>query len=389
MIPVEEATKILEGIKTFPEAEEIPLENALNRILAQDVLSSIDMPPFPKSAMDGYALRADDNSERFRIVEVIPAGYVPRRAIGPGQCAKIMTGGMLPQGADRVVKKEVTSEADGYMTIIGQDNIQNICFQGEDISVGDLVLTKGSRLRPQEIAVAASMGLAKIKVFRQPEVGIMATGSEIIQPGRKLKRGQIYDSNTFSLTAQVKQTGAVVKSRQTAVDKPQEIRHWLKELLDICDVVLVSGGVSVGDYDYVPSILKELGAKLHFEKIAIKPGKPTVFGTREKTFVFGVPGNPVSTFVIFELFIKPLLLRMMGHEWQPVIIKGILAQEIRRKRTERAAYYPVVYKEGQVYPLPYHGSAHIHALTRANGLICLARGQQKIAAGSTVDVRQI
>jgi len=232
-----------------------------------------------------------------------------------------------------------------------------------------------------------------------PEVGIMATGSEIIQPGRKLKRGQIYDSNTFSLTAQVKQTGAVVKSRQTAVDKPQEIRHWLKELLDICDVVLVSGGVSVGDYDYVPSILKELGAKLHFEKIAIKPGKPTkiaikpgkptVFGTREKTFVFGVPGNPVSTFVIFELFIKPLLLRMMGHEWQPVIIKGILAQEIRRKRTERAAYYPVVYKEGQVYPLPYHGSAHIHALTRANGLICLARGQQKIAAGSTVDVRQI
>jgi len=389
MIPVEEATKILEGIRTFPEAEEIPLENALNRILAQDVLSAIDMPPFPKSAMDGYALRADDNSERFRIVEVIPAGYVPRRAIGPGQCAKIMTGGMLPQGADRVVKKEVTSEADGYMTIIGQDNIQNICFQGEDISVGDLVLTKGSRLRPQEIAVAASMGLAKIKVFRQPEVGIMATGSEIIQPGRKLKRGQIYDSNTFSLTAQVKQTGAVVKSRQTAVDKPQEIRHWLKELLDICDVVLVSGGVSVGDYDYVPSILKELGAKLHFEKIAIKPGKPTVFGTREKTFVFGVPGNPVSTFVIFELFIKPLLLRMMGHEWQPVIIKGILAQEIRRKRTERAAYYPVVYKEGQVYPLPYHGSAHIHALTRANGLICLARGQQKIAAGSTVDVRQI
>ncbi len=389
MIPVEEATKILEGIRTFPEAEEIPLENALNRILAQDVLSAIDMPPFPKSAMDGYALRADDTSERFRIVEVIPAGYVPRRAIGPGQCAKIMTGGMLPKGADRVVKKEVTSEADGYMTIIGEDKRQNICFQGEDIKVGDLVLNKGSWLRPQEIAVAASMGLVKIKVFRRPEVGIMTTGSEIIQPGQKLNRGQIYDSNTFSLSAQVVQAGAVVKSRQTAVDSPQEIRHWLKKLLESCDVVLVSGGVSVGDYDYVPSILKELGAKLHFEKIAIKPGKPTVFGTREKTFVFGVPGNPVSTFVIFELFIKPLLLRMMGHEWQPVIIKGILAQEIRRKRTERAAYYPVVYKEGQVYPLPYHGSAHIHALTRANGLICLARGQQKIAAGSTVDVRQI
>ncbi|MFQ5722786.1 MAG: molybdopterin molybdotransferase MoeA, partial [Candidatus Aminicenantales bacterium] len=244
-------------------------------------------------------------------------------------------------------------------------------------------------LRPQEIAVAASMGLTKIKVFRRPEVGIMTTGSEIVQPGKKLNRGQIYDSNTYSLAAQVFQAGAIVKTRQTAVDSPQEIRHWLKKLIESCDVVLVSGGVSVGDYDYVPAVLKELGVRLHFEKIAIKPGKPTVFGSRGKTFIFGVPGNPVSTFVIFELFIKPLLLRMMAHEWQPVIIKAILAQEIYRKRSERSAFYPVLYKEGQVYPLPYHGSAHIHALTKANGLICLPRGQEKIVAGSSVDVRQI
>ncbi len=389
MITMEKASKILESMKTYPEVEEIPLEKALHRILAEDIISSIDMPPFPKSAMDGYALRSDDNSERFQIVEVIPAGYVPHRALSKGQCAKIMTGGMLPEGADRVIIKEVTSEADGYMTIIGQDNNQNICFQGEDISVGDLVLTKGSRLRPQEIAVAASMGLTKIKVFRQPEVGIITTGSEIIQTGQELKKGQIYDSNTFSLSAQVIQAGALVKSRQTAVDNPQEIRYWIKKLLEICDIVLISGGVSVGDFDYVPPVLKELGVKLHFEKIAVKPGKPTVFGTRGRTFVFGVPGNPVSTFVIFELFIKPLLLRMMGHEWQPLVIKGTMSQEIQRKRSERSAYYPVVYKDGQVYPIPYHGSAHIHALTKANGLICLPRGQEKIATGSTVYVRQI
>lgn len=389
MITVEKATEILESMRTYPEVEEIPLEDALNRILAKDLLSPFDMPPFPKSAMDGYALRSDDNSKRFKIVEVIPAGYVPQRAIGKGQCAKIMTGGMLPPGADRVIKKEVTSEEDGYMTITGKDERQNICFQGEDIKVGDLVLAKGSRLRPQEIAVAASMGLTKIKVFRRPEVGIMTTGSEIVQPGKKLNRGQIYDSNTYSLAAQVFQAGAIVKTRQTAVDSPQEIRHWLKKLIESCDVVLVSGGVSVGDYDYVPAVLKELGVRLHFEKIAIKPGKPTVFGSRGKTFIFGVPGNPVSTFVIFELFIKPLLLRMMAHEWQPVIIKAILAQEIYRKRSERSAFYPVLYKEGQVYPLPYHGSAHIHALTKANGLICLPRGQEKIVAGSSVDVRQI
>lgn len=389
MITVEEATEILKGILTYPETEEIPIDEALNRILAQDILSSIDIPPFPKSAMDGFAIRSDDSSDQLQIIEVIPAGYVPHKVLGKGQCAKIMTGGILPEGAKRVVKKEVTLEANGFMKIIAEDNRQNICLQGEDIKVGDLVLNKGCRLRPQEIAVAASMGLTRIKVFRRPQVGIMATGSEIIQPGQSLKKGQIYDSNTFSLSAQVKQVGAVVKSRQTAVDNPQEIRHWLKKLLDICDVVLVSGGVSVGDYDYVPSILRELGVNLRFEKIAIKPGKPTVFGTRGKTFVFGVPGNPVSTFVIFDLFIKPLLLRMMGHEFQPVIIRSILTQEIRRQRTERSSYYPVVYKERQVYPLPYHGSAHIHALTKANGLICLPRGQKKIAAGSTVHFRQI
>ncbi|MFQ5722255.1 MAG: molybdopterin molybdenumtransferase MoeA, partial [Candidatus Aminicenantales bacterium] len=136
MITVEKATEILESMRTYPEVEEIPLEDALNRILAKDLLSPFDMPPFPKSAMDGYALRSDDNSKRFKIVEVIPAGYVPQRAIGKGQCAKIMTGGMLPPGADRVIKKEVTSEEDGYMTITGKDERQNICFQGEDIKVG-------------------------------------------------------------------------------------------------------------------------------------------------------------------------------------------------------------------------------------------------------------
>lgn len=389
MITVDEATAILEGISFRPESERVSIEEALNRILAQDVHSSIDMPPFPKSAMDGYAIRSNDPSRRFRVVEVIPAGHVPSKRIGRGQCAKIMTGGMLPEGADRVVKREVTVEAEGFMEIIGEDKKRNVCFQGEDLKVGDLVLSRGCRLRPQEIAVAASMGLAEIQVFRRPEVGIMTTGSEIIPPGRSLKKGQIYDSNMFSLSAQVLEAGAVVKRRESAVDEPREIRRSLERLLDTCDVVLVSGGVSMGDYDYVPSTLREIGVTLHFEKIAIKPGKPTVFGTRDGRFVFGVPGNPVSTFVIFELFIKPFLFRMMGHDFRPVLIPGTLAREILRRSVERSAYYPVVYEKGRVHPLPYHGSAHIHALTRANGLISLARGQKKIPAESLVHVRQI
>jgi len=389
MILVEEAIKILRKVPAKPEIEEVSISLALNRILGQDIVSKIDMPPFNKSAMDGYAFHSSDSSDEFQIVEVISAGIVPTKKIQKGQCVKIMTGGIVPSGANRVIKKEVTVEEEGFMRIVGEDKNFNICYQGEDVKIGDVVMKKGVIIRPQEIGVIASMGMASLKVYKRPEVGIIATGSELVEPGNPLQQGQIYNSNAFSLAAQVIQSGTLVKSRETVLDTKKEIRRAIEKSLDACDMVIISGGVSAGEFDYVPNILKELGVQLHFEKIAIIPGKPTVFGTRGENIVFGVPGNPVSSFVIFEIFIKPFLFKMMGHNFHPKTIKGVMKEKFHRQKIERSAYIPIRYQEGFVELLTYHGSAHINALSQANGLISVARGVKEIPAGSTVNVRPI
>lgn len=389
MILIEQAERILNEISVSPEIEEIHLEGALGRILAQDIVSGIDMPPFNKSGMDGYAVISEDASEKYKVVEIIPAGKVPRRKIHPGECAKIMTGGIVPEAADRVIKRELAVEENGYMRITGREENKNVCIAGEDIQKGETVLETGRKIRPQEVGVIASMGLNKLKVYAKPKVGIISTGSEIVSPGKEIKPSQIYDSNSYSLYAQVVQAGAELSEKRTVGDEPGRIEETIRKLSDSCDVLLISGGVSAGDFDYVPDILKELGFTLHFEKVAVKPGKPTVFGTKNDRYVFGVPGNPVSTFVVFELFIKPFLFRMMGHTYEPFMISAMLEESIQRKRTERASYIPVGYKKGVVQAMAYHGSAHIHALTHANALLCIPKGRKGYPEGSKVYVRRI
>jgi molybdopterin molybdotransferase len=405
MITVEEALAIVARTKIAPHAERTPLSKALGRILAKDVVSRISMPPFDKSAMDGYACRAGDPSLSLRIVEMIPAGGVPSKAVKPGECAKIMTGGMMPRGADRVVRRELAVEEDGIVRdsrprrpgravrdnrvvrFTGADEATNICRKGEDVRPGAVVLKKGVVLRPQEIGILASMGTADVEVFERPSVGVIATGSEIVTPGRPLKPGRIYDSNSYSLAAQVERCGAAVKVRRRAADTPADIRRAVSTALESCRLVLVSGGVSAGDLDYVPAVLRDLGVRIAFEQIAVQPGKPTVFGTREGRLVFGVPGNPVSTFVVFEVFIKPALYRMMGHVYQPLTVTGTLARAILRRRTERAAFIPVRVDGDSVERPDYHGSAHIHALSGANGLVYVPKGEEGFPEGSRVHVR--
>lgn len=389
MISIEKAEQILASISVYPKIEEVFLHEALNRILAQDIESKIDMPPFDKSAMDGFAISLADVSKQYRIVEVIPAGTMPIRNLKKGECAKIMTGGVLPKGADRVVKREVTLEEKGIMRIIEEDPNPNICIQGEDVKVGDVVLKKGVKIKAPEIGVIASMGLSKIYLYRKPVVGILSTGSELVEPGISLLPGMIYDCNSYSLAAQVTEIGALANPVGIVSDSKELIHTRIEGLLKSCDLVLLSGGVSMGDFDYVPSILRELGFYLHFESVAIKPGKPTVFATRGKDVIFGVPGNPVSTFVVFEIFIKPFLFRMMGCKHRPFILQGKLESSFSRKNSDRSAFIPVNYNQGAVKTVSYHGSAHFNALTLANGLICMTRGMREIPAGSTVNVRSI
>lgn len=390
MILIEEAEEILNRITCRPETEEVPLMDSLGRVLGQDIVSRISMPPFNKSAMDGYAVRSDDDSRTFKIVEVIAAGSVPVKTINKGECAKIMTGAMLPPGADRVIKVEVTEEKDGQMTITGEDKRINICYLGEDVKPGYIILKAGHLIRPPEVGIIASMGLKNVTVYKRPLVGIVTTGSEIKEPGQELVQGQIYNSNAYSISAQVVQTGALVKYEGIVSDQIEIMSQKIKKLLAETQMVLISGGVSMGEYDYVPQILTDLGVQLHFDKVAIQPGKPTVFGTRGNTLVFGMPGNPVSTFIVFEVFVKPVLYRTMGFNYTPSIIKGVMNKEFKRKRTVRTAYVPVRFnKENQVEPVEYHGSAHLTALSTANGLLKVPRGVQQIVKGSTVYVRQI
>lgn len=389
MITVETAQKILQDIDIKTQTEKVPLMVCLNRVLAADVISNIDMPPFDKAAMDGYAVNSHDAALAFNIVETIAAGNIPQKPIGPGECSRIMTGAMLPQGADKVIRKEVMEEKDGSVCIQEPEKALNVCLRGEDVGKGDRVLTAGTRVRPQEIAILASVGLSRVEVFERPLVGIMATGSEIVEPGNPLGQGQIYNSNAYSLAAQVMQMGVPVEYGGIAADDKAHLREQIGQLAEKSDMVIISGGVSLGDYDFVPAILEDLGVKLHFREIAIKPGKPTVFGVKQEKVFFGLPGNPVSTFVVFEIFVKPVLYKLMGFAFQPAFLPGVMSTDYKRRDPGRTAFIPVRYVNGQVHIIEYHGSAHIHALATANALLEVKAGIKQIPKGSQVDVRSI
>lgn len=389
MILLEEAQKIVNKVPVRTETETVSLEKAGERILAKDIISSINMPPFNKSAMDGYGVISDDPSERFKVIETVPAGKLPQKKVHRGECAKVMTGGIVPDAADRVIMREMTEEKNGYIFVTGRETNKNICTAGEDIKKGDRVLVKGTKMRPQEVGVLASMGLNKVTVYKKPRVGLISTGSELVPPGKRINQSQIYDSNSYSLSAQAKRAGVRLIDWQMVLDDPDKIKNAVQDFMEQCDVLLVSGGVSMGDFDYVPHVFKKLGFTLHFEKVAIKPGKPTVFGTKGNQTVFGVPGNPVSTFIVFELFIRPFLMRLMGHRYEPLFLSGVLKESIQRTKTSRAFFIPVEYKEGFIKRLPYHGSAHMHALTRANALLCIPKGVSELKQGKKVYVRQI
>jgi molybdopterin molybdotransferase len=391
LIPFEEAERIVLDSAKEMEAETVVLADASNRILARDVSSDIDMPPFDKSAMDGYACRREDLAEELEVVEVIPAGKVPDRDIGPHQCAKIMTGAIVPRGADCVIMVEHTeSVLETRIRYLREDTSTNICYRGEDVSAGQVVFRKGERIRAQHIAMLASVGCTEPLVFRRPRVGIIATGNELVEPDRRPEPGEIRNSNSCQLAAQTREAGALPSDYGIARDSEDVLEGMIREGLRDCDLLILSGGVSMGDFDLVPGVLGKNGVKILFEKIAVKPGKPTIFGVSEGgTYCFGLPGNPVSTFVIFELLVKPLLDRLMGNLSRPANVRAVMEGAYRRKKAERESWLPVALSaDGRtVKVVDYHGSGHTHALCYADGLISIPVGVSKIDGGAAVSVR--
>ncbi|UCF98169.1 MAG: molybdopterin molybdotransferase MoeA [Spirochaetaceae bacterium] len=386
MLDADTALRILEKFELSPKVEEVPLSEALGRILPQRVNARVDSPPFSKAAMDGFALRSEDTAEHYQIVETIAAGDVPRKTIAPGQCSKIMTGAMMPEGADKIVRVEFTREAEGRVTVVEPEPYANIIYRGENLKQGDPLL-QPKVLTPQDIGVLASQGFASVPVSVAPLVGILTTGSELRSAGEQLEAGQIYNSNGPQLCAQVE--AMKVKSRYYGVvsDDPQKLADMVECALGDCDVLLLSGGVSMGDLDFVPDVLKRLGAKVVFHKLAVKPGKPTLFAEKKGSYVFGLPGNPVSTFIIFEVFVKTFLYRWMGFSYKTRTLSGTLAEPIKRRDGERLEYRPVRLEGRRIYPLSYHGSSHLSALREAEGLIRIEIGTTSLEQGGELDVR--
>jgi molybdopterin molybdotransferase len=389
VIELEEALGITAaaGAARFP-VETVTLEHALGRVLAAAVVSPIDSPPFAKSAMDGFAVRADDTSSTFRVVDVLAAGASPRAELRTGECARIMTGAMLPPGAGRVIRKELVDEEAGIIRPRGPESGSNVIPRGANLHAGDVVLAP-KRLAPQDIGILAASGVARVDVAVPPTVGILSTGSEIRAPGEPLGPGEIYNSSAAQITAQLAVTGCPARFLGAVADEKDGLLQAISRGLADCDVVLLTGGVSAGDFDFVPDCLRALGAEILFHGVAVKPGKPTLFARTGERFVFGLPGNPVSTFVIFEIFVKPFLFRRMGVAWGPTQFRGRLAQRVSRKGAERTEFLPVRVRAGEVFPVAYHGSAHLNAIGEADGLIRVEKGVEALEQGAEVDVRPL
>jgi molybdopterin molybdotransferase len=391
MITFEEAFKIVMEYVFETKTETIPFTDSYNRILDEDIISDIDMPPFDRSAVDGYACHRIDLNYELEVVEVIAAGKVPVQKVGKNKCSKIMTGAIVPDGCDVVIMVEESEILTGNrIRFTGIDPKLNMSFRGEDVRKGDIVLKKAKVIQPQDIAIMASVGHTKVSVKKKPLVGIISTGDELVNPSEIPGISQIRNSNAYQLAAQIARAGAEGCDYGIAADDETITFKIIEKAIQECDIVIITGGVSMGDFDFVPSVLESAGVKILFDRVNVQPGKPTTFGLHPKSLVFGLPGNPVSSFIQFEMLIRPLINKMMGHNWRHPVQNLPLGVNYERKSSARLGFIPVKINEKmEAIPVDFHGSAHITALSDSDGIIVLQPGIKFLRKGETVNVRQI
>lgn len=394
MLTVEEALEqILSRVKPLP-AERVPLMDALGRALAEPIVSGREIPPWANSSMDGYAVRASDTARvpvKLVVVGTVTAGAVPSRAVGAGEAIRIFTGAPLPPGADAVIPQEDTDAVDGHVTLNASVSVgAYVRPRGEDLRVGETVLTPGAALGPAEIGLLATLGHAQVRVHRRPRVAILSTGNELAELGREPGPGQIPNTNSYSLFAQVLEAGAEPINLGIAGDHLDSIAERLR-WGGGADVLLSSAGVSVGDLDLVKTALRRAGAELHLWQVSMRPGKPITFGSLAGHAVFGLPGNPVSAMVTFELFVRPALRRLSGFG------------AIHRVRLRARALAPIPnpgFRRGYLRVTldrvsggggwgarltGDQGSAILTSMVRADGL-AVVQGDTTVAAGDEVEV---
>jgi molybdopterin molybdotransferase len=414
--------QVEEHVRTvrLPAKEQVTLLAATGRVLAQEITCDRDLPPFPRATRDGFAVRAEDVSTvpvSLRTVAEIHAGMdVSGIRIGPGECAEIMTGAAVPEGANAVVMVEYTASAERIDTPVQNQpprtgvsaphnhvevqravvDGENVVPRGAEARDGQTLLKPGARLTPAAVAIAASVGLPELQVFQQPRVAILATGDELVAVAANPLPHQIRNSNTYSLAAQVSRAGAVPVPLPVAPDEESALRDLIEQGLE-CNLLLLSGGVSMGKYDLVEKVLGELGAEFPFTGVAIQPGKPTVFGLitwkGETKYFFGLPGNPVSTMVTFELFARPMIEGLSGAGPSPLRYSTARLKAELRTKTGLTRFLPAElsgeFGSVQVELVRWQGSGDMVATARANCLAVIPPDREKIAAGEMISVVNI
>jgi molybdopterin molybdotransferase len=389
MISFDEAYRIVTFSAFDTGTEQVPLVRSHCRVLAMDIISDTDLPPFNRAAVDGYACRKTDAGNDLEVVEMIAAGKQPLKPVGENQCSKIMTGAIVPAGCDLVFMVEDSELLQsGKVRFTGNSTKSNISPRGEDVRKGDRLLVPGRIVTPQDIAVMASLGYDRVTVSRMPDTAIISTGDELVEPGVEPPAGKIRNSNSYQLMAQVERAGGKPRYYGIVPDTGDSALQVITRAIEENDIVVLTGGVSMGDFDFIPSFLTTAGVKLLFDRVNVQPGKPTTFGVHPKACVFGLPGNPVSSYIQFETLIRPLMHRMMKSDWKPVTSMHVTGKRFERKSASRLGWIPVSINENyEAIPVEYHGSAHIAALSYSDGIIAVGEGVSVIEAGEKVSVR--
>ena len=398
MTTVDEALdKILSHIHPLG-FEKVSVLDSLGRVAGEDIHARRDIPPFDNSAMDGYAIRSQDVEKassnhpvRLEVIEDLPAGSISTKKLQKGKAIRIMTGAPVPKEADAVIPVEDTKKENGSALILRAATPgENIRRSGEDVKKADRVISNGDMIRPAEVGMLVSVGRSFVSVYQRPLVSILCTGDELVDVDGDLDEVKIISSNSYTLGAQVKDCGAIPLQLGIARDRKEEIEEKLRQGIR-ADVIISSAGVSVGDYDFVKDVMKQLGMEMVFWKVAMRPGQPLAFGTIGGKPVFGLPGNPVSSMISFEQFVRPSLLKMMGHRklFRPVV-EAVLKEDIKKMAGRRYFIRGSVSFEKDQYLVSTtgeQGSGILRSMVKANGLIVIPEEQERVRAGEKVKVQ--
>lgn len=397
-IPVREAINRVVSQDIYTKQIEVPLESSVNYILAEDIVATYEIPRFNKSPYDGFALRSKDTEGasgehriNFTVIDHIGAGSVSEKEVGPFEAVRIMTGAEMPKGADAVVMLEQTVEDEQSFTIRKSFNVnENVSLKSEETQIGDTVLNKGQQINPGAIAVLATYGYTQVKVFDKPSIGVIATGSELLEVGDDLEPGKIRNSNGPMIAALSQKFNLDVASYQIQEDDLKSSIQVVKEAMAKHDIVITTGGVSVGDFDYLPQIYDEINAEVLFNKIAMRPGSVTTVAVAEGKYLFGLSGNPSACFTGFELYVKPAVLHMMGATAiYPQMIQATLMEDLTKANPFTRFVRATATLNGKamtVVPSGFNKSGAVVAIAHSNAMIMLPGGTRGYQKGYTVDV---